>query len=401
MNHRKTVILTVMGATLAVVLGAVAMPPTDADPRRPMILRAVTHYRAGRLERAADLAERIATDPVAPQLQAWIVAAGARQAQGDRVAAARAYRSFLQACHNAPARTYATEQLAICRRGDRPRRPPTPPSKKLSPEQRRGLGAVDERLFIESSEHFVVQSHNSALSKLVVDLAEQALRRITAVVMPPVEYPHSVQISIYTSREQYRQKARHHRHWSGGRFELSIDRDGFAHRTIHLVQFDDAGQFDTQLLDRILPHELCHLVLTEWFGDSHCPLYLQEGLAMLAEYGDHGERILRAGAAVAAGETIRLGRLTAAEEYDRQGLDLFYAQTYSFMAFLHERLTARQFSDLLGHIKTGCTLRDALHRALLLPYSDRFMQQLEKAWQEEALAQGQFLSSLKQAGEKT
>jgi hypothetical protein len=209
------------------------------------------------------------------------------------------------------------------------------------------------------------------------------------------EYRNSIQVIVYSTVGEYRRKARRLGDHSSGSFDLSADASGFPRRVIHLVQLDDAGRFDVALADRVLPRELCKLVLADWFAGAHCPLYLQEGLSMLAEYGDPGPRILRIGTAIAAGKAVRLEQLTTRERCEEQALALFQDQTYSFVAYLHRQLSARQFAEALEHIRFGCTLADSLQRSLLAPYDEGLLRQLEQAWQNDALDQAQVLASLK------
>ena len=151
---------------------------------------------------------------------------------------------------------------------------------------------------------------------------------------------------------------------------------------------------DVNMLDRILPHEICHLVLAERFGDAHCPLPLNEGLAMMAETTLHNDRIRLAAAALASHRKIPLRRLLAATRVQADDAAVFYAESHSLVSFLHARLTARQFRDLLANLKDGCPFGDALQRALYLPPDEDFLPRLADAWAAEAIRQGQFLKAL-------
>jgi len=373
---------------------SVAWDDASAAPASPVQV-ALAELRAGRLVAAAELAGKIAADPARPRPQAWLIVAAARQRRGDLPGAAEAYRTFLAACEDPAAGDYALEQLAICRRGTATVPPPPAlPSRALSPERRQLLAQVGSRLFVEVSDHFTVQTHNPHLSRLLVEQAESALKRITHVVMRGAEYPHSVELNVYPTARDYRRQGKFGTEWSGATFELSTDEAGFIRRVIHLTQLNDAGQFDIEILDRILPHELCHLVVTEWFGDTYCPLYLQEGLATQAEYNPSRMRIILAGAAMAAKKALPLRDLLATEAYDPDNVALYYAQTYSLMRYLSQRLSRRQFTDTLTHIKDGCTLDDALQRALVSPYDENFLAKLERAWQKDAVIQAQLLMIL-------
>lgn len=372
-------------------------PPPSAWGQAPALQQALAEYRAGRYEQAVALAEQLASHPVTPQPRAWVIVAAARQIQGRYPAAAEAYRRFLSTCEDPALRTYTMDQLALCEKGPQAPAPIARPSDALSPQDRQALAKVEDGLFTETSEHFTVQSRNPLLSKLIVRHGEQALQRIGQLVLRGSEYPHSVQVSVYPTRADYAAKAGKAGEFSGGRFELKVDGQGNASREIHLLQLDQAGQFDVRLIDRVLPHELCHLVVSEWFGDAHCPTFLHEGLAMLAEFDDNSARLIAAGAAIAAGRSMTLESLLAREQYPPKDLSLFYAQTCSLVWYVQQHLSQRQFADLLDHVKAGCTLSEALSRTLYWVRDDQFMAQLEQAWRDDAIAQAQVLSAVKES----
>lgn len=359
---------------------------------------ALSMLRAENHDAAAQLAELTATDPVAPQTNAWLVAAVAHQRRRDYGEAIEAYRQFLRDCDPGPARQYALQQLALCQAGRTEPRPATPPSESLTVNQRAAMSDTEDRLFVQTSQHFVVQSRNAALSQRVAAQAERTLAWICHVLLSGAEYPHTVEIVIHPTAEAYRANVQSEIAAAGSAaFELTLDEQGYTTRRIHLTQLDEARLFDTDLLDRALPHELCHLVTTEWFGDSSCPRYLHEGLAMLAESAGQQQRVLMAGTLIAAGRALPLNELLTSERLGRDRIDAWYAQAYSFTAFLRQRLSDRQFADLLRQIKSGCTVADALHRSLNMPPQADLLARLERAWQAEALAQAQVLSALKES----
>jgi hypothetical protein len=288
------------------------------------------------------------------------------------------------------------DQLAQCESGVNTSLRPPLPSAGLSLERRQALATVEEEAAIETTAHFIVRSRNAELSRLVAAEAEQALARIAALVMGGSEYPHSVTIEIWPSPSEYPPQLRGLNDADGavGTFQIAADPSGFMQRTVHLVQRDDDGRFDVTMLDRVLPHELCHLVLSEWFGDAPCPLYVQEGMAMLAEYGGQEARVLRVGTAVAHNKALPVQTLLIRETCPPDELDLFYAQSYCLLAYLQQRLTGGQFAQLLQQMKSGSSLREGLARALLVSDEERLMRQLEQAWQNDTLEQAQILSAL-------
>jgi len=148
------------------------------------------------------------------------------------------------------------------------------------------------------------------------------------------------------------------------------------------------------MLDRILPHEMCHLVLKELFGDSYCPLFLNEGLAMMAESQVENSRIRLAGRTVAGKALRRLETICIAQQYNVEEPIVFYAESYSFVEFLHGRLSGQQFRDLLANVQQGCPVADAVQRSLYMPADDSFTADLANAWEDHAIAQAQYLEAL-------
>ncbi len=359
------------------------------------IQKALTDLDAGRFEQAEKHAVALATDPEHPAARAWAIVAAARHRRGQYASASRAYRLFLASADTQRMRQYALDQIEACRRATEPRPPqtPAPPSKRLDAEQRERLGEVHDRQYVESSEHFVVRARNPELAKLVAGEAEVALDRICHVILAGQDYPHTVTIRIWADHDSYRAHATDAPEWSGGSFRL-ISNDGILNRRIDLTQRNVEGEFATIMVDRVLPHEMCHLVLQEFFGDATCPLFLNEGLAMMAESSADTGRVELAGKTVAGRARTSLEALLVARRYNMDEPRSFYAMSFSFVEFLHGRMTPRQFREFLLHVKGGCTVADALQRSLYLPARDGFLPAVASAWEDHAVEQSQFVEAL-------
>jgi hypothetical protein len=373
---------------LSAVAAVNVLTPTER------IQKALDALQAGEYLRAERAAARLATSGEEGARRAWIIAAAALERQGRYGEAERAYRRFLPACDGPLQRGYVAEQMRRCRLGADRSRQPRPLSATLSPDQRKELSAVDDDWYTESSEHFVVEARNSPLAKLVARQAEVALTRICRIVLSGSAYPHAVAVHVWPDAKEYAAHATSAAEWSGGAFVLQQDANGQLVRRIDLTQLDGEGQFDAAMLDRVLPHEMCHLVLTEFFGDASCPLAVNEGLAMLAEATADNGRVLLAGAALGGEGRIPLGELLLADRPTGENARVFYAESFSLMSFLHSRLSAGQFQEMLVHLKGGLALEEALQRALYLPADEAFLDRLAGAWAAEAVRQLQFLQAL-------
>jgi len=375
-------VLIVTASAVAVVGG---LTPTQA------IQSALSALAARDLDRA----DRIATDLIrsdqAGARRAWLIVAAARRRRGWFREAEAAYREFLAACPSAAEQRYVQERIRRCKLARTPR--PTPVSRLLTKEQREALADVEARQYIESTEHFVVRAFNARLAKMVAEQAEVALARICESILSGQDYPHSVSIYVWPDIAEYGKHAVSAAEWSGGSFSLRHEGDRIARR-IDLTQRDRAGRFNVIMLDRVLPHEMCHLVLAEFFGDAHCPLALNEGLAMMAEAEVDNSRVLLAGAALVNGGGILLEDLLLIERCPSDNVAVFYAEAFSLTCFLHSRLTRQQFREMLHHIKVGCPLDEAILRALYVPPDEPFLRHLAQAWKNEAIRQSQFLRAV-------
>jgi hypothetical protein len=136
------------------------------------------------------------------------------------------------------------------------------------------------------------------------------------------------------------------------------------------------------LLSEALPHELAHIVFSEFVGDeSQVPLWLHEGVAQWAQL----ERRRLAPEQVAAlrrqGRLLPLRRLTAADvrtEENAPAAAAFYAQAVALIRFMIERYGPRRFRAFCGQLRDGKSVDDALRFAY--PREIRNIEDLEEAW---------------------
>jgi len=343
---------------------------------------------------AEELAQEVISHRQPLSGRCWLIVAAARMRTGKFAAAEDAYRSFLDNNKDGELRQYAAAQIQACQAARDANKGPVAPSKRLVAEALAELAKVDTQDKIESSLHFVVHSRNAQLSKLMVVEAEAALTRICGMLMGPNEYPNRVEIRVWTDRKEYDANAVDAPEWAGGSYSLTV-KDGLMTRRIDLTQLDKDGHFSTEMLDRILPHEMCHLVTRELFGDAPCPLFMNEGLAMLSESETDNGRVMLAGTALAGNAKLPLAELLLTQRHNLKNVDVFYAESYSLVAFLQGRLSERQFKDLLNNMKLGCSFKDALHRALYMPQDNRLLPAIIATWESHAIEQAQYLRALK------
>jgi len=357
---------------------------------------ALTHLAKGDYEQAERAAQDVLSHNHPLSGRAWLIVAAARQRAGQFAQAADAFDAYLADPNNRTDREFALQQRDACKQAQTSPTTLQPPSQRLTRLQLVELAQAGPQKAVESSRHFIVYSYNGTLSKLVAIEAELALARIGELLLGGREYPNTVEIHIWPDRNAYVANAVDAPEWAGGSYSLAT-RDGLTVRRIDLTQTTPTGQFSTEMLDRVLPHELCHLVTRESFGDAPIPLFLNEGLAMLAEALPDNGRILLAGAALAGREKLSLHELLLMQRHtlETKAVGVFYAESYSLLAFLQTRLSERQFLELIENIKLGCSFRDALHRAVGTPQDDKLLPALAANWEAHAVEQAQFLRAVR------
>ncbi len=382
-------ILAVAASVGAAVLGSPSFCPT-AD----LVQQALTSLENRQYEKAQLEALAVTNDTEGPNPRAWVIVAAARERSKDYPAAAKAYQQFLAETDCPAARQFAIEQIRACnmRATPRPGRPQAP-SKRLDAKELTALAEVSDRTYAESSEHFIVRANNPKLARIVAVEAEVALDNICRVILAGQDYPHSVTINVWPDAKTFHANATDAPEWAGGGFSHTVS-NGLVTRRIDLTQRDAKGRFAAIMLDRVLPHEMCHLVLKELFGDAHCPLFLNEGLAMMAEAEVENSRVRLAGRTIAGKARQHLENIMFARQYNVEKPIVFYAESYSFVEFLHGRLSQDQFRAFLANVQEGCTVIDALQRSLYTPANDSFSAELASAWEDHAIAQSQFLEAL-------
>ncbi len=387
----KSYILCGVAALTGVGLAAIQSGLPDSDTT--VMQFALRSLRDGQSAQAETLALRLARRESAPVDRAWLIVAGARQQARQYESAVQAYNAYLDKCASEDLRRYVLEQIRLCRRASAGDPAPVAPSKRLTPAEREELARVDRIEHIDSTEHFVVRSRNARLTKLVARQVEVALRRIGNLLLGVQAYPHTVDIYVWTDREEYLANASDAPEWAGGSFSFTVEA-GTATRRLDLTQLDDDGNFNVAMLDRVLPHELCHLVVREHFGETECPLFLNEGLAMLAESEVDNQRVLLAGKALMGEAKIDLDALLVTQRQSMSSPAVFYAESYSVVSFVRQQLTDEQFHDFLAHVKDGCSVSDAIQRALYVPHNSEYGLILSAAWERHAIADAQYLQAV-------
>ncbi len=138
-------------------------------------------------------------------------------------------------------------------------------------------------------------------------------------------------------------------------------------------------------VERILPHELTHLVFRDFVGfRGEVPLWLDEGVAQWQETRATGDGVHRlAGRLHRSGGLLPVSQLTRVDVRKGAGAvhaALFYAQAASLVSFMISEYGAPSFQKLCTQLRDGKSLNDALR--FTYPRTIRSMQALDKAWKQ-------------------
>jgi hypothetical protein len=377
-----------LALTMTMLLLALPAAAAEQEPPEAVTLLhdALAALQTGNHRQAEDLALQAATHPRQPQGQAWLVLAAAQEEAGQADLAADSLSRFLATNPGEPLKRYARRQLKGIRQ---PRNRQDRPSldEQLSEMRRLIYAVVETETYVERSEHFVVHGRNKGLMQLIAVQAETAYQQICLdLFCDSNALATSADIYVWPDSDSFRQHVPDAPQGSLGLATLASGDQG--HR-IDLVQTDKDGGLSMDMLTRVLPHEICHLLTAEFLARSPrrrqapaaLPLAIEEGLAGLAESDAGEQRMAIAAAAAAAGKHIPLATLLDADHLeDVDDPQLFYAQSISVMAFLKERLGKRQFTRWLDQLRRGHDPAEAIQRTLASRTDKDMLEKLEDAW---------------------
>ncbi|MEW6265576.1 MAG: peptidase MA family metallohydrolase [Thermodesulfobacteriota bacterium] len=129
--------------------------------------------------------------------------------------------------------------------------------------------------------------------------------------------------------------------------------------------------------EKVLLHELAHLVLGRLFQTAAVPTWLNEGLAMhLADDWDPGRQLIMA-RALASERLIPLSNLVEGFPEERFEAATAYAESYYLVAFLKDRYGPEAMGRLIRHIGLGASPRHVLLQITGWP-ADRLEEEFNK-----------------------
>ncbi|MBM4044666.1 MAG: tetratricopeptide repeat protein [Planctomycetes bacterium] len=322
----------------------------------------------------------IEADPA--NAKAYYYAALALEKKEDWAEALKHWEAFKALAEKAHEREFADTHIEHCKRmgRDAPKAgaAATPQATRpaLPKVSAADFAKVEPEWTTVRTEHFIVETRNKALAQAVAQRAEYFHGLIVSTFLGGRAWPRVSTIRVYGDRQQYL-KDTGMPHWSGGGFVYTVYSADNIVRRIDLYQLDDKGQFQPDLLTRVLPHEMTHLVLEEYFGSIRCPRWLNEGLAMFLQEGTEEEYADEMAPVVKKGHYIPLKDLFAMTEYPK-AVGAFYAESESVTRMLVTSLTNEQMFTFLEELKKGMPVNIALQTATGL--QGDLVEQLQKKW---------------------
>ena len=216
---------------------------------------------------------------------------------------------------------------------------------------------AEEGFLALASSHFVLKfegRENAAAGRLVLNGLEDAYRRVGArFAYYPLE---RLEVVLYP--DQAFREVTNSPHWSGGMYDGRI-------------KLPIGGlERGNDRVSRTLRHEYAHAAIVT-LSHGRAPVWLNEGLAQVAEEsGDEG-RSGRLKAAVAAGGLLRLSALeNGFTHLDRDQASLAYAEAYFAADYLLRKKGGYNVRRLLEAFAKAGGTDAAFRQALSLGYAD-------------------------------
>jgi hypothetical protein len=140
----------------------------------------------------------------------------------------------------------------------------------------------------------------------------------------------------------------------------------------------------TDFLDRILPHEIGHIIFREFVGfDNHrIPLWLDEGVASFQEKYKFSTSNKLVKNAIDNGSFIPLEELSGVDSMsiansNSQSAQVFYAEAISAVGYLIDAFGSDEFVEFCQKLRDNDTFENAISSV----YSFAGIKELNEAWQ--------------------
>jgi hypothetical protein len=127
-------------------------------------------------------------------------------------------------------------------------------------------------------------------------------------------------------------------------------------------------------LERIVQHELCHLLLHHHINEDNLPRWLDEGICQWASDGLADILIdtkrTRLPAAILSGSYFDLVKLTHRFPHDKNGLILAYEQSKSVVEFMIRQYGPQGIRNLLDLLRQGVEIESAFENSFAISFEN-------------------------------
>jgi tetratricopeptide (TPR) repeat protein len=243
---------------------------------------------------------------------------------------------------------------------------------KVKTDSPAGEYAAREKWIDLETANCIVYYKSNEQAKLVAKRVEETLARVTA----QLEYSdldwhkRKCKVFVFDDAATWSEFVKK----SGAATEWA---DGFAYGPLREVYLHAGDPED--MLDRVLPHELTHVIHREYVReDTYLPLWLLEGLACANQFSGKEVDYALVRNAVASGRLIPLAQLTAYRDYPGGSqVNLFYAESLTLVEFILDRFGHEGLAALHKRLRKDTEFDKLVKRAFKMEPED-----FEREWLE-------------------
>jgi hypothetical protein len=250
-----------------------------------------------------------------------------------------------------------------------------------------GSGLKSAPPILHETQHFSIYACSERLAKNTAELCEKYLAFLLERLLAGRAWPHRVPVFLFQNKDDY-VKVGGMPAGSGGvafqdRFGRTAGIAGYQLTDEDIVEQAGYKNRVSNTLEDVLPHELTHMVINEFFGAQDIPRWMNEGCARQMEQSrkDHEEAAALARDAV-AGEYFRFRDLAGMKIYPTGGQNMrFYEQSAPIITYILEQQGPEGMRAFLTELASGNDHDAAVAAAFGIP-EEGAVEALEKMWVE-------------------
>lgn len=210
-----------------------------------------------------------------------------------------------------------------------------------------------------------------AFGQQVADTTQKGLATVNSLL--PIQPDRPVKIYIYNNPADIKLARGSNQVWVSG--EASPDLG------VILLSIPEGPEASLEL-ERQLPHELMHILLYQLVGEKieNTPMWFEEGLASNAELYRNPEYELALLQSAKEDRLLPMQSLCRSFPKDASGAFLAYAQSASFISYLHRTYGSSAIRWMLEQYVNGLGCEEGIETAL-----GKSLTQLEYQWKQDAL----------------